>query len=124
MIQLIPDMPDYVAAFIAKAEVTKQDYENVLMPQVDKVSKAFGKINFLLVLDTSVRNYTLGAWFDDIVVGVKHITKWHRVAIVSRQGLIKKVTNIFGHLVPGEYKGFAMNELNKAITWVSSSKGL
>lgn len=119
MIEIMNDLPPHVAAFKASGKVTRSDYENVLMPHVDKTGKAFRKISFLLELDTNVGKYTIGAWADDLLVGIKHISQWHRVAIVSDQNAVKKITDIFGHLVPGEYKGFAIAELEAAKTWVS-----
>jgi hypothetical protein len=41
------------------------------------------KINFLLLLDTPVENFTAGAWMEDALLGVKHLTKWNRAGIVS-----------------------------------------
>lgn len=119
MIELLPSFPPHVAAFKATGKVSMKDYEDVLMPEVERVAKAFPKISFLLELDTDVSNYSLGAWIDDALVGLKHITQWKRVAIVSRQEAIRKITDIFGHLVPGEYKGFKTEDLEEARTWVS-----
>ncbi|MGI8950395.1 MAG: STAS/SEC14 domain-containing protein [Chitinophagaceae bacterium] len=121
MIEIIKDMPVHVAAFRASGKVTKQDYENILMPAVDNLAKAHKKINFLLLLETDVGNYSLGAWVDDVLVGLKHFTKWNRIAIVSHQDAIKKITDIFGHLVPGEYKGFKTGDIASAKNWVSES---
>ncbi len=113
------DLPPHVVGFRATGKVTKEDYEKVLMPSVDFQSKTFKKINFILWLDTDVSNYTFGAWVDDALVGWKHLTHWNRVAIVSNRDIIKKITDIFGHLVPGEYKGFKTTELEEAKNWVA-----
>jgi hypothetical protein len=119
MVQTINDLPPHVIGFCATGKVTKEDYEKVLMPDVDKQSKLFKKINFLLLIDTDISNYTFGAWVDDALVGLKHLTHWHKVAIVSHYDSIKKITDIFGHLVPGEYKGFKTEELEEAKKWVA-----
>jgi len=104
MIEIINDRPQYVVGFHATGKVTKEDYEKVLMPAVDAQSKKFNKINFLLWLDTDVSNYTFGAWVDDALVGLKHLSHWHKVAIVSHYYIIKKITNVFEHLVPAYIK--------------------
>lgn len=120
MIEIIKGLSPATAGFRATGKVTSEDYEGVLMPEVNRISKAFPKINFLLILDTEVGNYSLGAWIDDALVGLKHLFKWHRVAIISDQKMIKKITDVFGHLVPGEYKGFQKEELEEAKKWVSA----
>lgn len=119
MIEIIKDLPPYVAAFRVSGAVTRQDYENVLIPKVDQVAKDHKKINFLLFLDTDVSNYTIGAWLDDIAVGIKHFTHWHRMAIVSHQSMVKKFTDIFGYLIPGETKGFNSEDLPTALEWIA-----
>lgn len=118
MIQILNDLPEHVIGFRASGKVTKEDYDKILMPAVYEQSKKFNKINFLLWLDTDISNYTFGAWVDDALVGLKHFTHWHKVAIVSHYRVIKRITNIFGHLVPGTYKGFQIVELDEAKKWV------
>lgn len=119
MLQVMNNVPANVAAFRASGEVTKQDYDTVLIPAVDKAAKQFGELHFLLVLDTEVKNFTLGAWLDDAKVGLKHLTKWKKMAIVSDQKSVEKVTDFLTYLMPGESKGFSHAEMNEAIKWVS-----
>lgn len=121
MIELIKDLPTHVVGFRASGKVNKSDYENVLIPAVDHLAKTFGKINFLLLLDTDVSNFTFGAWVDDALIGVKYFTKWHKIAIISDKDAIKKFTDIFGHLIPGESRGFKITDLDEAITWVATN---
>ena len=119
MIEIIPDLPPNVAAFRASGTVTKEDYESVLIPHVDFIQKTYGKINFLLWLDTDLGHFTVGAWMDDALVGLKHFTHWHKIAIVSHQNMIKNITNVLGHLIPGETRGFTNEELPDALRWIS-----
>jgi hypothetical protein len=122
MIEIIQGLSPDVAGFRAIGKVSKDDYEKVLMPEVSRISKAHSKLNFLLILDTDVGNYSMGAWIDDALVGLKHLFKWHRVAIVSDQKMVKTITDVFGHLVPGEYKGFLKEDTEAAKSWVSEKK--
>ena len=119
MIEIIPELPHHVAAFRATGTVTKEDYETVLIPHVDYIHKTFGQINFLLWLDTDVGHYTVGAWVDDAFLGLKHLTHWHKIAIVSHQEMVTRVANILGHIIPGETRGFAFSELPDAMRWIS-----
>ena len=120
MIDIIPDLPPNVAAFRATGTVTKHDYETILIPHVDFVHKTYGKINFLLWLDTDVSHFTVGAWIDDVLVGIKHIAHWNKIAIVTHQDMVKKITDVLGHLIPGETKGFSNADLATALSWVST----
>lgn len=119
MTEVLSGFPPTVAAFKVTDKVTKDDYEKIIIPLVDKIAKEFKKVNFLLQLDTDMSNYSIGAWVDDILLGIKHIAHWHRVAIVSHHDIVKKITDVFGHLVPGEYRGFRMEDMSEATKWVS-----
>lgn len=120
MISIIKDVPENIVAFRATGDVNKADYENVVIPAIDDLVKLKGKINFMLVLDTSLGNFTISALFKDLSVGLKHFTKWHKMAIVSESEGINTFTDLFSYIAPGEAKGFTHAELTKAINWVSS----
>ena len=120
MIELLNDVASNVAGFRAKGKVTKEDYEHVVVPEVEKKLASAGKIHFLLYLDTDVGNYTAGAWLEDGLIGLKHFTKWHKMAIVSDQESVRKFTDIFSFISPGEAKGFTKDEYQEAKTWVAN----
>ncbi len=65
-------------------------------------------------------NFTAGAILQDLGVGLKHFTKWHKMAIVSESAGINTFTDIFSYVAPGEAKGFTHKELEQAKAWVSS----
>jgi len=113
------DVPENVAAFRATGHVNKEDYDTVLIPVVDALVKKQDKINFMLVLDTELKNFTMGAFLKDMGVGLKHFTKWHKMAIVSESGPVNTFTDLFSYVAPGEAKGFTHAELKEAIDWVS-----
>ncbi len=119
MIEVISGLPAYVAGFKATGKVTSDDYQKIIYPHVDSIAKAFGKINYLLVIETPLSNYSAGAWIDDALLGLKHFTKWRKLAIVSPSDGIKKFTDVFGKLIPGETKGFKTIDLALAKEWVS-----
>jgi hypothetical protein len=117
MIQLIQS-PDNVAAFRAVGEITKKDYEEVVVPTVEALVAKTDELNFLLELDTDLTNFSAGAWFEDVMIGLKNFGKWHRSAIVTDSDNIISFTNAFSYIAPGEYRGFKKNELDVALLWV------
>lgn len=120
MISIIDDAPSNVAAFRATGDVKKEDYDNVVIPAIDALVRKQGSINFLLVLDTALTNFSLGAFAKDLGVGLKHFTKWHKMAIVSESTGINTFTDMFAYIAPGDAKGFTHAELEEAVKWVSS----
>jgi hypothetical protein len=120
MIQII-SAPDNVAAFRALGEVTKEDYQSIVAPAVEQLVKKINEINFLLVLDTGVENFTAGAWMEDALLGLKNFGKWNRAAIVSDSDKVITFTNGFSYIAPGEFRGFKKEAFNEALNWVEGN---
>jgi hypothetical protein len=119
MITVMSDLPAYVAGFKARGEVSKEDYEGVLIPRIEEVYKAHGHIHFLFVLETEVGNFTTAAWWKDLMVGLEHFSKWKKMAIVSDQKAVEKISSLISPILPGETKGFSLRELEAAKSWVA-----
>jgi hypothetical protein len=120
MIQLMEDVPDYVAGFTASGEVTKADYEKILIPRVEEVYNEHGHIHFLFELKTDVGNFSAAAWWKDLTIGLKRFSKWKKMAIVSDQHAVSAVSSAISPLLPGQTKGFDLAELENAKSWVAS----
>ncbi len=120
MITILNDVPSNLAAFKASGEVSKEDFENTVIPHVEKLLAQTGKINYMLVLETSIKNFTFGAWMEDALLGIKHLLKWNRAAIVTDSEGIKAFTTFFSAMVPGEFKGFDPTEYHQAVKWAST----
>jgi len=119
MIEVIHGLPAYVTPFRATGIVTRGDYITIINPRVKAVVNTFGKVNYLLVLNTSLKNYTAGAWIEDALLGLRYFNRWKKLAIVTEKDGIKKFTNIFGKLIPPETKGFKMEDISVAKQWIS-----
>lgn len=119
MIQQLENTPENMIGFRAVGEVTKEDFADNVIPSVEKQVEKTGKLNYLLLLDTSVKDFSAGAWWQDAILGIKNLTKWNRAAIVSDSEGIRRFTDFFSILMPGEFKGFHKEDLDKAILWTS-----
>ncbi|WP_129714954.1 STAS/SEC14 domain-containing protein [Pedobacter sp. SYP-B3415] len=120
MLTQIDNLPPHVFGVRATGEVTEADLKEVLLPGLDALVQSQNEIYYLLVLDTDVQNFTFGAWIQDMVAGLRHLTKWEKMAIVTPQESVETFTNYFSYVSPGEARGFKKNELEQAIVWVST----
>ena len=118
MIVQIKDVPNNMVAFKADGEVTKEDFE-VVKQEVASLVEATGKLNYLLFLDNSPKDFTIGAWLQDALLGISNITKWNRAAIISDSDAVITFTDAFSKVMPGEFKGYAKADYDKAVNWVS-----
>ena len=120
MITLIPDVPENVAAFKASGEITKEDFENLVIPHVKAKVNTFDELNYLFYIDTDLDQFTVGAWMKDILVGLKNLTKWNRAAIVTDKKFVQNVTDVFSVLMPGEFKSFPQDDVENALYWCAN----
>ena len=109
-----------VVAFEFVDEITKEDFDSVIIPEVEELIKKIDKINLVYVLNTDLDKFSLAAWWKDAMVGIQNITKWNKSAIVTDSKSIQQFTEIFSYVMPGEFKEFDKNELEEALLWASS----
>jgi hypothetical protein len=119
MLQTINDLPPHVAGTHAFADVTEKEYESVLTPMLAGQLETNKKINFILVLETDIKNFASGAWCGNIKIGLKYFFKWKRVAIVTDQKGVLGYSDLFKYIIPGKFKKFPLDQLDTAIRWVS-----
>lgn len=122
MISQLKNIPNTMVGFRASHEVTKEDFDLVVLPAVAELVQRTDELNYMLVLDTPLKNFTIGAWIKDAMLGLNNLSKWNRVAIVSDSESLNTFTNIFSKVVPGEFRGYTPDELNEAVNWVSGQR--
>lgn len=120
MLDIIKNLPEHVLGVRAIGKVTADDLATVLLPGLEKQVEKFDEINYLLVLDTEVKNFSAGAWVQDMKAGLQHFTKWNKIAVVTDEAAVEKFTDFFTLAVPGKSKGFKHSELEDAIIWVGA----
>ncbi|MEJ7683081.1 MAG: STAS/SEC14 domain-containing protein [Segetibacter sp.] len=116
------DLPEHVVGVRAVGHVNKNDYEQTLVPAIEKMAREFGEINFLMLLETDISNFTYGAWMQDAKVSLKHFAKWNKIAIVTDQKVIEKISHLFSFVSPAQAKGFSVSDVELAKTWVAAPK--
>jgi hypothetical protein len=120
MIEPIADLPDNVVGFVAKGKLSGDDYEKVLIPAVDHALEGNDKVRLLYVLGDDFDGMSAGAMWDDTRVGFSHVTRWEKIAVVTDKDWLRHSVDIFGYLIPGEVKAFALADEAAARSWVTS----
>lgn len=119
MLHIIENLPRHVVGIEVTGEVTKDEYDSVIVPRIHSLAEQQGEINYLVVIKTDINAFSGGVWWDDFKMAIQHFSKWNKVAIVTDQQGITKFTDLFSFAFPGESKGFKLDEYDKAINWVS-----
>jgi hypothetical protein len=120
MIELLSGFPENVLAIEAKGEVTGEDYEQVLIPAVERQLTGHEKIRLLYLLGSEFDGYSAAAMWDDARVGMGHPFSWERIAVVTDHDGYRRLVKGFGFLVPGEIRVFDIAELDAARDWIAS----
>ena len=119
MIEVMTDLPERVLGLKASGEVTAEDYKTVLVPAVEEQLTRHKKVRLLYVFGEEFKGYTGGAAWEDAKVGMKHLTSFERVAVVTDVDWIENVIKAFGFAVPGEVRVFDDDDLEAARQWIS-----
>ena len=119
MIRLLSDMPPGVLGLEAVDDVEKEDYENVLLPAVNKAIAEHGKVRLVYVLGPAFDEYEADAVWEDVKLGVRHPASFERMAIVTNARWAGPAIKIFSVLWPGQARAFPLTELESAKRWAA-----
>jgi hypothetical protein len=118
MIEQLNSFPDNVLAFVCKGQVTKGDYDAVVVPAVMNLLKRQDKIRLYYETAADFAGYDPGAIWEDFKVGIEHLTRWERIAVVTDVEWIKQTMRFFSFLMPGATKLFPTSEAAQGRAWI------
>jgi len=118
MFRPLTDLPVNVLGFEASGEIHASDYRDVLMPAVQEVWARGDEVRNVIVFERW-DGLSPGAAWEDLKVGMEHITKWKRIALVTDLDWMITVASLFGWMTPGELKRFPVAEREQAIAWAA-----
>ena len=119
MIELMTDLPDNVVGFTASGEVSDDDYKDILIPAMEAKFAEYDKICALYYFGPGYESFDWDAMWDDAKVGMKHLTDFEKIAVVSDQKWIRRSIKAFAWLMPGEVNLYDGDQLDEAKAWVS-----
>jgi hypothetical protein len=119
-VTVMEDLPDDVLGLSVAGVVTARDYAETIVPLIEAKLARHEKIGLLYRIGPEFEAYTPGAVWSDAMVGVKHLTGFSRVAVVSDIGWIRHAVRAFAPLMPAEVQVFGDDALAEARAWVSA----
>ncbi|MGD0186283.1 MAG: STAS/SEC14 domain-containing protein [Roseiarcus sp.] len=120
MIESLPNFPEHVLAFVCKGRVTKADYESVLVPAVTRALERNRKVRLYYETATDFAGIDPGAVWEDFKVGMEHLTRWERVAVVTDVEWIRIAIMAFRFLIPCDTRVFGTAQASDARNWIAS----
>jgi hypothetical protein len=119
MMSTMDDLKDGIVGVKAHGKVTREDYETVLMPAVERALQGREKIRLLYRVAPDFTSFTGGAMWDDAKLGMRHMRAWERVAVVTDVAWIVDAVKFFQFVIPATTRVFRYEELEQAKEWLA-----
>ena len=120
MIEVLKDFPDNVVALACRGDVTRQDYETVLEPCVEEALGRHDKIRLYYEIGSDFTAIEPGAVWEDFKVGVAHLSRWERIAVVTDVDWMRQTMRLFNFIIPGDVRIFPTAEAPQARAWITA----
>lgn len=123
MIEVLTGFPDRVVAVVLHGQITKADYDTVLIPELDNRLGRHKQIRLYCEIAPDYLGIDPGAVWEDTKFGFSHLFDWDRAVMVTdiewmRQA-VKFFGGIFAFLAPvGEWCVFPLAQAGRAREWI------
>jgi hypothetical protein len=121
MIKLLDGFPEEIVAVGCEGQVTREDYERILIPRVNEALARHEKARIYYEIGPSFSGIDVGALWEDTKVGLEHLSRWERMALVTDVRWIRLAVGAFRFLMPGRLRVFDMAQADDARTWIKAS---
>jgi SpoIIAA-like len=122
VIERLTDMPPGTLGFRAVGEIEREDYDDVLVPELHRALEAGDGLRTLYVVEDLDEIEGGALWADSKLgfdLGVRHHDAWVRSAIVTDIPWMARASRLFLWMIPGEARVFPLAELEQAKAWVA-----
>lgn len=103
-------------------KIRDDDYEDILIPALDRAIEENDRIRALVVMDDDV-DFSIEAMLDDAEFGLRHWRGFERVAVVGGPKWITRAIRGFAVLMPCPVQTFAAGKEDDARRWLTESFG-
>jgi hypothetical protein len=122
MVERLEDMPAGTVGFRATGELTRADYEEKFLPEIEKAIEG-GEARMLYAIGPGFEGIEPGALPQDAKAefeALRHHEAWKRTAVATDVGWIRDGIRLFAWMVPGEVRVFGLDELGEAKSWLAA----
>jgi stage II sporulation SpoAA-like protein len=90
-----------------------------LNPAIESMIETRDEVRFVYVLGDDFDGYSAAASWEDTKLGIGHLSKWQRIAVVTNHDSLRHAVGMFGWMVPGHVKVFPLQDQTAAIEWAA-----
>ncbi|MCM2679901.1 STAS/SEC14 domain-containing protein [Echinimonas agarilytica] len=118
MIIIRDDMPEGIVAMEGVGEITREDYQDIIRPELERSFAHGEKIRFFYILGSQFTGFEPGALIDDAKLGIKHLGDFERIAVVCDVKWVNKAVKLVSFATPSPLQTFAVEEFDQALAWL------
>jgi hypothetical protein len=93
----------------------------VLLPAATRALQHYSKVRVYYEVTPEFADIDAGAIWEDFRVGIGHLSRWERIAVVTDVGWIRQAVNAFRFLMPGVLRVFPVGEAADARRWIAAN---
>lgn len=120
MLERIDNLPPDVWGLRAKGKVSREDYEQVVLPELEEARRRGQRLRLVYELGPEFSGFTPGAAWEDFRVGLRYLRLFERCAVVTDIDWVRATTRGAATLMPCPVRVFANNAFQDAIDWLTS----
>ena len=99
--------------------MTTADYEDVLIPQLDRLSEEYGKLRVLFYMDEGFAGWEWSAAWEDAAFALKRRADFEKIAVVGGPHWVARCMKFTAFLIAGDVRTFLADRLQDA--WVKAT---
>lgn len=108
-----------ILAVVASGRVTHQDFESYLVPAIEAKLQDHASIRLWYEFAPDFEGVSIGALWDDAVLGLFHFNDFSRVVMIADEGKIGSMVNALACMLPCPVGIFAVDAASQAKIWLN-----
>lgn len=122
MLETIKDLPSEIWGIRAKGKVSKDDYDQVVLPHLEEARREGRRVRFLYQLGPEFLGFTPGAAWEDARVGLRYLRLFERCAVVTDIDWVSAGVRGLATLMPCPVKVLGNAAFQEAVDWLMSPR--
>jgi hypothetical protein len=120
MLERLKELPPEIEGLRAVGTVSREDYELVLEPILERARDEGRRIRFLYEIGAGFDGFTAGGAWADTRLGLRFLRIFEACAVVSDIAWIRQTARAVGFVLPCPVRVFAGADRDEAVRWLRS----
>jgi SpoIIAA-like len=120
MIEILQESHGNMLAIKGCGTLTDSDYEELLIPTLERIMKEHHKARLLFVMGDDFKGWNMGAAWRYAKFGFTHKNDFEKVAAVCGPKWVQWTMKLKSFFIPAEIRTFSCGERSEAFDWIEA----